>query len=384
MTEPEIAKNDAIEQLTERLRNLESAGLPKPTNYLLSDYLRFLVDNELLPRETSDHVQAIYNAGRYGDAHIDEGILAKTLSQLDAALEALCEIDPPDIEALEGTLASSQDSVKTTGQVLAPPPVQSSLATFAAAPDVNAFPGSETAADLLRLAPISPPQKRLWPRIIAGGFLWTLIVLAAGYYGHDKVSALFQEERQKSRKAVDDRKLQEINRGFITRRRDLIEGAQTEGERQNMMRGLAQAHITRGEYGEYYFIYESLLRQNPSNVQNKIKLAELLLDTTTSWYRDPVRARKLVEEAVAVDSSPYSRKLLAEALYQTGDKERAIEIRREVDADYVTLTSRKQWSFRQRGRRFTWAMDEEFPPDSDGLMRHSSNKTGLAPRKSTD
>ncbi|TWU07330.1 hypothetical protein CA54_57360 [Symmachiella macrocystis] len=361
MAQAEIAPNGTIEQLTERLRNFESAGLPKPPNYLLSDYLCFLVDNELLPRETSDNVQAIYNDGRYGDAHIDEGVLAKTLSQLDAALAAIHKMDRPDIQALAQTLASFQVSVETSDQELAQPPVQSALATPTAAPEIPVPPPSETAKDSSQLMPIPKSHLGLWPGIIVCGILWTLVVLVAGYFGHDKISAMFPGSHIKTHKLVDDTALLERRRKFIEDRRALITEAKSEGERQNEMRSLGQAHIARGEYGEYYFIYDSLLQQDPSNDRNKVKLAELLLDLTSSWYHDPVRARKLLEESVTVDSAPYSRKLLAEALYQTGDKERAIEIRRGVDSDYEEMPERKQWIFRDRGRRFTWEMDESYP-----------------------
>ena len=371
MAQAEIAPNGTIEQLTERLRNFESVGLPKPPNFLLSDYLCFLVDNELLPRETSDNLQAIYNDGRYGDAHIDEGILAKTLAQLDTALAAIHEMGRPDIEALAETLASSRDSVETTGQELAQPPVQSVLATHTATPNIPVLPASETADDISQLMPISNSRLGLWLRIVVCGILWTLIVLVAGYFGHDKMSSLFPGSHIKKHKLVDDSEFLQRQRKFIEDRRTLIEEAESEQERQNKMRNLAKAHVARGEYGEYIFIYESLLRKEPNNNQNKIKLAELLLDTTSLWYHDPVRARKLLEEAVTMNSTTYSRKLLAEALYQTGDKDRAIEIRRGVDSDYVEMTNRKQWLFRDRGRRFRWMMDESYPTKTGRIQRTS-------------
>lgn len=373
MAQAEIAPNGTIEQLTERLRNFESAGLPKPPNYLLSDYLCFLVDNELLPRETSDNVQAIYNDGRYGDAHIDEDILDKTLSQLDAALTAIREMDRPDIEALAETLASPQESVEANGQEVAQPSVQSTLTTFTAEPELPPLLPSESDNDVTQLMPVSNSRWGLWSRIIVCGILWTLVVLVAGYFGHDKMSALIPKSHVKTHKLVDDTELLERRREFIEDRRALIEEATSEAERQNEMRSLAQAHISRGEYGEYYYIYDSMLRKDPDNDRNKVKLAELLLDTKSSWYHDPVRARKLLEEAVTVDSPLYSRKLLAEALYQTGDKERAIQIRREVDSVYVGLPTRKQWVFKERGRRFSWEMDESYPTKTGRDQRTSRN-----------
>ena len=335
MAKAEFAQHGAIEHLTERMRKFESAGLPKPPNYLLSDYLCFLVENQLLLRETSDNLQAIYNAVRYGNALIDEGILAKTLAQLDAAWATFHEMDRPDIEALAELLAGSQVPAETPGQVQARLPLNPALAT---APDVPALPSRESADDLSRFMPVANPPIRLSLLILAGGFLWTLIVLVAGYFGHDKVASLFKKEEpfkfqweDPERKLVQDRKSQKGRQRFENSRRALIEQAATESERQEFLNSLAQTHLRYGEYGEYYFIYDSLISQDPHNPHHKIKLAEFLLNTKRQWYRDPVRALKLAEEAVALDPDTYSLAVLAEALYQTGDEERSKEFRQKAD-----------------------------------------------------
>lgn len=335
MSQAEIAQHGAIEQLTERLRKFESAGLPKPPNYLLSAYLCFLVDNQLLPRETSDNMQAIYNAVRYGDATIDAGILAKTLAELDAASENLHEMGRPDIEVLAEKLAGSQVPAKAPDQALAPLPVSP---TLAAAPDVPTLPSRKTVNDLSRYMPVAIPPLRMSLRILAGGFLWTLMVLVAGYYGHDKVSSLLKKEEpfkleweDPDRKLVIDLNSQKGRQQFLNNRRGLIQQTATEIERQELLVRLAQFHLRSGEYGEFYYIYDSLIRQDPNNPHNKINFAAFLLDKTNPWYHDPGRALKLAEEAVALDSNPYSLALLAEALSQTGEEERAKEIQQQTD-----------------------------------------------------
>ncbi|QDT49937.1 Anaphase-promoting complex, cyclosome, subunit 3 [Symmachiella dynata] len=335
MSQAEIAQHGAIGQLTERMRKFESAGLPKPPNYLLSDYLCFLVDSQLLPRETSDNMQAIYNAVRYGDATIDAGILAKTLAQLDAASANLHEIERPDIEALAEKLAEPQVPAETPDQVLAPLPVNPSLA---AAPDVPALPNRKTGDDLSRYMPVANPPLRMSLRILAGGLLWTLMVLVAGYYGHDKVSSLFKKEEpfkleweDPHRKLVIDRKSQEGHQQFVNNRRALIQQTDIEKERQRLLVRLAQFHLSHGEYGEFYFIYDSLIRQDPNNPHHKIKFAAFLLDKTKPWYHDPGRALILAEEAVALEPDTYSLRVLAEALYQTGDAEQAKDFQQQAD-----------------------------------------------------
>ncbi|QDU45654.1 Anaphase-promoting complex, cyclosome, subunit 3 [Symmachiella dynata] len=335
MSQAEIAQHGAIEQLTERMRKFESAGLPKPPNYLLSDYLCFLVDSQLVPRETSDNMQAIYNAVRYGDATIDAGILAKTLAQLDAASANLHEIERPDIEALAEKLAEPQVPAETPDQVLAPLPVNPSLA---AAPDVPALPSRKTVDDLSRYMPVANPPLRMSLRILAGGLLWTLMVLVAGYYGHDKVSSLFKKEEpfrleweDPHRKLVIDRNSQEGHQQFVNNRRALIQQTDIEKERQRLLVRLAQFHLSHGEYGEFYFIYDSLIRQDPNNPHHKIKFAAFLLDKTKPWYHDPGRALILAEEAVALEPETYSLRVLAEALYQTGDAEQAKDFQQQAD-----------------------------------------------------
>ncbi|WP_339912171.1 hypothetical protein [Symmachiella dynata] len=335
MSQAEIAQHGAIGQLTERMRKFESAGLPKPPNYLLSDYLCFLVDSQLLPRETSDNMQAIYNSVRYGDATIDSGILAKTLAQLDAASANLHEMERPDIEALAETLAGPQVPAETPDQVLAPLPVNPSLA---AAPDVPALPNRKTGDDLSRYMPVANPPLRMSLRILAGGLLWTLMVLVAGYYGHDKISSLFEKEEpfkleweDPHRKLVIDGNSQEGHQQFVNNRRALIQQTDMEKERQRLLVRLAQFHLSNGEYGESYFIYDSLIRQDPNNPHHKIKFAAFLLDKTKPWYHDPGRALILAEEAVALEPDTYSLRVLAEALYQTGDAEQAKDFQQQAD-----------------------------------------------------
>ncbi|WP_145378183.1 tetratricopeptide repeat protein [Symmachiella dynata] len=280
-------------------------------------------------------MQAIYNAVRYGDATIDAGILAKTLAQLDAASANLHEIERPDIEALAEKLAEPQVPAETPDQVLAPLPVNPSLA---AAPDVPALPSRKTVDDLSRYMPVANPPLRMSLRILAGGLLWTLMVLVAGYYGHDKVSSLFKKEEpfrleweDPHRKLVIDRNSQEGHQQFVNNRRALIQQTDIEKERQRLLVRLAQFHLSHGEYGEFYFIYDSLIRQDPNNPHHKIKFAAFLLDKTKPWYHDPGRALILAEEAVALEPETYSLRVLAEALYQTGDAEQAKDFQQQAD-----------------------------------------------------
>ncbi|WP_146374108.1 tetratricopeptide repeat protein [Symmachiella macrocystis] len=280
-------------------------------------------------------MQAIYNAVRYGDAPIDEGILVKTLAQVDAALATLREMNRSDIETLGESLASSLVPAETPGQVPAPSPVKPASAT---APDIPAFPRSESADDLSRFMPVANPPIRKSLRILAGGFLWTLIVLVAGYYGHDKISSLLKKEEpaklqweDPERKLVQDRESRKGHQQFVTNRRALIQQTDIEKERQDLLVNLARFHLRNGEYGEFYFIYDSLIRQDPNNPHNKINFAGFLLDKTNPWYHDPNRALQLAEEAVALDPDTYSLRVLAEALYQTGDAEQAKDFRQKAD-----------------------------------------------------
>ena len=112
--------------------------------------------------------------------------------------------------------------------------------------------------------------------------------------------------------------------------RNHIMNVQSEEMQTTLKRILASKHLSRREFAEFAFVYESILARHPDNTNDKNTLAWFLLKSPDKWYRDTVRAQNLAEEAVARDPRSQFVDTLAEACYQNGNFQRAVELEEQA------------------------------------------------------
>ena len=274
MDNADIAVRGGIEQLTERLRRFEAAGLGRPGNCLMSDYLRFLVDQQLLSAEAAAHVESIYNSSRYGRSQVDQEDLENTLAELDAAVERLGEMGQSEVSRLAEILRNAHGTEMKAVPAFNRRPVGSPVLGAGSFQGFPAQNSDETAPE--ELQPFEPPnpQSRFWSRVLVVGFLWTIVAIGIGYFGHDKVSSAFHAGKKQFPKSEDFRR---SHRYFIADRRQAILTAETDELRLELMRELAQVHVDRREYADYFLLYDSLLKQLPDSAADKNAFAWFLL-----------------------------------------------------------------------------------------------------------
>jgi len=353
-----VKTESGIAQLTTKLQSIGEAGLPKPENCLLSDYLNFLVEQDLLQSSAAANIESLYYSGRYGSRFIDEALLADTLRDIDQALLAIAQLEPDH-------LRSHADSLRKT---FSPTPAVAAVVRQPVAASAPSQRLSETplAVDLVPSMNGMTTGSRLafWSRLVAFGFLWTMFVLLAGYYGHDHMSAAlqrFQDQKvDPNQIACKNRSIEEVRRerlAVIKRERERIMATESDEQRATFMRLLASRHLAHRDVAEFIHVYRILISQNPDSAMDKNTLAWAMLRSREEWYRDPVQAQQLAEEAVAAEPKPHHLDTLAEACFQNGDIKRAIALEEQALEYSDELPEQSRFFFTSQLKRFRKALE---------------------------
>ncbi len=373
-----FATNDEIKRLTDSLKQIEAAGLPKPENCLLSDYLQFLVDHQILLPQTAPYVEQICYASRYGGNFGDTEILGKTLTEVEAAISRLREFGSDKIEHLAVELSKTFAvplQLTTEDQTAA----VTSQSTLSPSRDVGF--GSDPTFD-------EPPQQfvgslqrsvqqthrfRVWSRILVALLLWTCVVITVGYLTHAQIQkgiAFLKDQPIPQVKSHDQRKLRNAKQHQLNNKRAIIMASNPEGLRVSKMKELAGEHLMRGEYAETFFIYEYLINREADDPDLKNSLAWFLLTARNGWYRDPIRALQLAEEAVQADPKPIYLDTLAEACFQNKDYQRAVELEKRAvgenrEAKNVPFLEKQLLKFREAAEKQTTEVAEQDLPTAN-------------------
>ena len=352
-----MANNPSLEQpefpqLQERLEQLETRGFPRPNNCLLSDYLRFLAEHDLLPHNTADDIASLYYRARYGNAptearEVEAREWEATLADLDASLALLSDADETWRQSLAEQLREQFSTVETVTVQASedkepePPP----------APLPTAIPPWEQTGE--SIPQTQPPKTKTRRWVFAGGALlsWTVIMIAAGYSYRAQITASLRQVGAIPKSPKQTRISNNWPKMLRETRLAIMHGKNRFRLDRNLG-FLIQRHQARKEYAETYYIWERQLARNPNDSMLKYTLAQHLLSAQDVWYRDPIRALRLAEEAVQIRRRRVYLDTLAEACHQTGDHHRAIELEEEI----LASNPRRESHYRERLLKFRNAL----------------------------
>lgn len=319
-----------VQWLYDRLAHFESAGLSRPENCSLGDYLSFLAEQHLLKPTTAEKLTTIYHQSRFGCNVAQTEPSDEVFGDLDEALNRLREEESSWVTERAELLHSK--FIKGDLSAVSPHVPRSALEGLPlASNEPNYFP-----EELVEPQPTteSPPTQRVSslrrPFLFTAALLvWTVTILLTTYLGHDQIRGTMVKvglinSSEAKRAEIWERwpKLREKVRDDILhdKRADVISDSFF----------LIERHHQQREYAEIYYLLERLIARNPDKPHLKNNLAWTMLEVDQEWYRDSLRAKELAEEAVAAKREPAFLDTLAEACYQTGDFSRAISLEEEA------------------------------------------------------
>ncbi len=372
MSAGSAASSQGIRRLIDLLNRIERVGVSKPDSCLLSDYLQFLADHGLLARESAPRIEELYYQSRYGGSVGDQQLIARTTAELESTLARLSELNASELAELTEKLSSKYSTVRNDTVVLAVPPP----AELPTAPSLSSHIEPEQLDDphARFRERRSSRVVRIWSTVAIGLLLWTFAVLTAAYFGHDQIQKAFTSITSgdsKPARRANPRSRRNSRTGWLNNRRISILADKDAGSRRGRLRLLAEEHLRRDEYAEAFYIYERLVARNPEVPDYKNTLAWILLTPSNGWYRDPVRAIELAEEAVAADPNPAYLDTLAEAVHQNGDSQRAVELEERALASNPEL---RDLAFLQRQlEKFRKAVESKSAQAAEDSQTPSAN-----------
>ncbi len=325
---------NALQPLLELLDRIEETGVARPENCLLSDYLQFLVKHQILSANSALKIVMLYYGSRYGGRNDRVEGASDAIADLRAARRRLENMPADEVRALAETLSATFAALG----------VEAADADDVAMPHTPSPDNKKSALPLRaklekRQGPFDQrqtqfrppnPQARFRLRLLMGFVFWTAVVLAIGFFAHDRIESavdlVLDSSGKNQMNAVYSGNSRSRRRYRLNGRRAWILAGQNEAIQIAQMKKLAREHNVRGESAEVFYIYERLLSRDPGNADLKNDLAWYMLTPRKEWYRDPVRALHLAEEAVQADPKPSYLVTLAEACFQNGDPVRASQL----------------------------------------------------------
>jgi tetratricopeptide (TPR) repeat protein len=157
--------------------------------------------------------------------------------------------------------------------------------------------------------------------------LWTVAVLAFGHWQHDRLRGWVTELRFRLQMGIS----QNDSNLLVRQLRAAISAE--DAMRSNsvmLLQTLADVHVRRREYAEAISTFQRGVIRAPANRELLNNFAWLLLTAEDFWYRDPARALPLAERAYRLKAVPHVIDTLAEACYQTGDYQRAVQLEEQA------------------------------------------------------
>ena len=313
----------------------ETFGLARPRSMSLSEFLGRLADHGLLDHDDVGPAAASYHRLRYGGNDAEDRETDRILRSLDLVQERFESLSPESRESLTASLKTAPDAA---------PPEPSRDAEPAFLPPTATFRIEETddppVVDTPRVAPEPRPPGRDnrsgW--IAAGLLLWSVGVFAGGHFGHDTVTRLVWELRVRFKLGVGADESERL----ATELRDRIEETTRHQDRAEHFRELGDLHWDREEYAEAFVHYRKAMSELPADADVINLVSWKLLTVDEDWYRDPREALQLARQAHEISDAPHVLDTLAEANYQNGFYDRAVELERVALAKQARLFFRKQ------------------------------------------
>ncbi len=299
------------------LAELGRRGLGCPRHLSLRRFLTVLVEAGVVTGETAERV-ASDDERRWG-AEPAVAASPEITEQLVAELEAA---------SADGLIERADEALKA----LAPAPLPPAMLAAAAKPE----PPQE---EISELEPPTQPEdqdeqeaessgrsRRLSRGSTLGLLLaWSAVMLVGGYWGRPLAERWVDITRYRLFGTIAPRWAE----SYIERRQaELVRHPNQVGRWQAYARF---AHVN-GHEEEALAALRYLLVRNPDDAELLRTLAWLYMTTEKPYLRDPLAAYELAERAWAVEPTPPSAMVLAEAAMAAGHSERALEMAQEEES----------------------------------------------------
>lgn len=350
MDAPPLAPADHPRATLQRpLQRLEALGLARPPSLTVEQYLGLLVRHQLLADDAVGAYLALYQEIRYGDKQVDPQRLARVTEELMRQVRQLGTLARIELEPLLRELAPAravaEPAPRVTAAVARAPLPGPDARDAPRATERTDTAGSATAAAGLT-------QQRGWRtsvRVVAlmvGVLLvWSVAMVGVGYRLAPTIRALLQRRAVQPAKAPP----REPPRQALARFRA---SAVRHGGLQRWHRYASYADHTKN-YAEAIAAYHHIIARHPDNALALNNLAWLHLTAKASFARDRVAALALARRAHALHPAPYITDTLAEACYQNGQLQRAVDLER----DAVKRSKSRKALFRQQLAKFSRALN---------------------------
>lgn len=352
MNRDSLRHNEAVEPLLAALRDLEAAGLSRPANASLNEYLTALVEFELLPQSLARRVAAHYHTSRYGHAVSNDLDLLQTVEALRQATAAF-QARGKEQQAFSAEQLAGRFRPKAIAALVRKEhPAPQNSAKEVAEPETPTMP-----AEPAHVVAVQKDSKWLWTHrknfwiATAAVVFWTLGMFAGGYILHDRVDAVVATVEDQFGWSILGRR-NGSDRSFRAARESR---PSLPSRRASMLKDLASVYHSTNRAREALYAYHLALQVDPANATVLNELAWLLLTTTDDSIRDPIRALELAKTSVELRAECANLDTLAEAWFQIGEVERAIEVEeRAVDA---MRSSEHRAHLATQMRKFTQALE---------------------------
>lgn len=394
----ESASSSGLDRIVDQVKQFEACGLAWPPEQSLGEYLRELAELGAISTAIAEQVSALYQNARYGGVPADEPLVAAALTSLGEAVRRLQELPaaerpkPPEPAAQQSARDSDRrreidDRPRGGGQSFPPP---------------GEIPIPQSAErGLTELAGQTRPSKWGWGASTV--LLWTAVVLAGAYLGHESIDQCLKksglrlrlglrvgeyslkfeqlkqallrtgsphravplltqlaeqvraEQPELAETLLTEAKLSDESNTQIKDLQEAIGEAASPAEAARLLTRLAELHCApqRREYAQAIIAYSRACELTPDDANLLNNFAWLLVSADDGWCRDPRRALPLAKRAYELWPDPDVIDTLAHAYSQTGDHARAVDLESEA----IACKSRNLRNFLRHRRNFHHALE---------------------------
>ena len=330
------------------LLRLEEAGLPRPPNLTLEQYLERLMSEEILSPGTVRRYLAVYQDVRYGSKEVPDARVEQVCGALEEEIGRLDDLELIALEKIRLSLAPAPTHAppiasRPTGPLISlspPPPPLTAGGPGAAAPSL---PGRQPEPPARRTLRQRLPSARWLALVSASALVWSVAMLGVGYWQSPKIKALVKRIRGAEKKpaaatrATPQQMLESLRKGAAAKPNDL-----------RRWRQYASYAFHIEQYPDAIIGYHHIITRKPSDHESLNNLAWLYCTAKDPAARDRVRALALAERAYSIDKAPHIADTLAEACFQNGHYQRAIVL----EEDALRRATRRKEFFRRQLEKF--------------------------------
>ncbi len=311
------------------LQRLAELGLARPEHLTVEQYLRVLVQGDLLARPPVDAYLELFQAVRYGDEEPDPARVERAMELLGSEVDLLADMPPEMFRSVKRELIPPRPALASPAAPEAPPPDLSAQIPRVVAPEPPSPPEPP------RRGWHALPSLRLVIPVVILLLAWSGVMIAFGYSRADRIEKLVKWVKRRGRPAPAQPPAADTPEKRLERLRSRA-GAAAQDRR--LWIAYAMVAYNQHQYAEAIWAYNRTLdhwgddpkwkKREKAMVLNN--LAWLHLTATRAYALDPVRGLKLAERAFALSREPYITDTLAEACYQNSQFERAVKLERDA------------------------------------------------------